>query len=104
MKAPIRFLLIGLCLVATLMPARGAEQHQTASSSDTRGAAFASVPLFFVENRGQVDEQVGLYVQGRDKSVYFTPQGLTFVLTDPTTPVDRAQRPASPRSSGATPS
>ena len=86
--APIRqragwWLLIVPCLVGTLIPARGAQQPQTASSSDMKGEAFASVPLFFIENQGQVDERVALYVQGRDKSVYFTPQGLSLVLADP---------------------
>ena len=39
-------------------------------------------PLCFVENRGQVDPRVGYYVQGRDTTIYFTPEGLTFALLD----------------------
>jgi hypothetical protein len=35
-------------------------------------AALAQLPLYFVENRGQVDEHVAYYVQGSDKTLYFT--------------------------------
>jgi hypothetical protein len=43
-------------------------------------ATFAQLPLYFVENQGQLDEQVAYYVQGKDKTLYFTSQGLTFAL------------------------
>src|SRR2546425_6285935 len=36
----------------------------------------------FVENRGQIDSRVAYYVQGRDTTIYFTSQGLTFSLLD----------------------
>jgi hypothetical protein len=35
-------------------------------------AMLAQLPLYFVENRGQVDEHVAYYVQGSDKTLYFT--------------------------------
>jgi hypothetical protein len=38
------------------------------------------MPLYFIENQGQLDEPVAYYVQGQDKTLYFTPQGVTFVL------------------------
>ncbi len=44
--------------------------------------ALHGLPLYFIENRGQVDERVAYYLQGRDKSVYFTCGGLTFVLSE----------------------
>jgi len=40
----------------------------------------SKLPLYFIENHGQVDPQVRYYVQGRDTSVYFTRQGVTFAL------------------------
>ena len=43
--------------------------------------ALGKLPLYFIENHGQLDARVGYYVQGRDKIVYFTPQGLTFALS-----------------------
>lgn len=48
--------------------------------------AFGQLPLIFVENQGQMDEQVAYYVQGGDKTIYFTPEGVTFALTAPLTP------------------
>ena len=45
--------------------------------------AYGKLPLYFIENQGQLDARVAYYIQGRDKSVYFTPQGVTFALTAP---------------------
>ncbi len=42
--------------------------------------ALHGLPLYFIENRGQVDERVAYYLQGRDKSVYFTCGGAHFCL------------------------
>lgn len=47
-------------------------------------ATFDRLPLYFIENRGQLDPRVAYYVQGHDKTLYFTPEGVTFVLSDPT--------------------
>jgi hypothetical protein len=41
---------------------------------------FGQLPLYFVENRGQVNSEVSYYVRGRD-SVYFTSRGMTVALT-----------------------
>jgi hypothetical protein len=51
---------------------------------------LAKLPLYFVENRGQTEAQVAYYVQGRDTTLYFTPQGVTFVLNG------KKERPAVP--------
>jgi beta-propeller repeat-containing protein len=64
------------------------ESAPGAASADPDGssraaAAMESLPLVFIENRGQVDPAVGYYVQGHDKSLYFTSEGITFALTDP---------------------
>ncbi len=40
-----------------------------------------SLPLSFIENRGQFDPRVSYYVQGSTTSVYFTSEGVTFALT-----------------------
>jgi len=44
---------------------------------------FGRMPLYFIPNEGQVDNQVDFYVKGKDKSIYFTSQGVTFVLARP---------------------
>jgi hypothetical protein len=41
---------------------------------------FGKMPVYFIPNRGQMDEQVAYYVQGKDKTVYFTDEGITFSL------------------------
>jgi hypothetical protein len=43
---------------------------------------FGKLPLYFIENRGQMDPRVDYYVQGRDKTLYLTSRGLTFVMSD----------------------
>ncbi len=48
--------------------------------SVTAGLDFGRVPLYFIPNEGQLDGQVAFYIQGRDKTVYFTPGGVTLSL------------------------
>jgi hypothetical protein len=42
---------------------------------------YGRMPLYFIPNTGQMDSQVAYYVQGKDKSLYFTPEGVTFALS-----------------------
>ena len=39
------------------------------------------MPLYFVENRGQVDSRAVYYLHGKDKALYFTSTGIAFVLS-----------------------
>ena len=48
----------------------------------TGDADYGALPLLFIPNQGQFDSRVVYAVQGRDKSIFFTEQGLTVVLTD----------------------
>jgi hypothetical protein len=41
---------------------------------------FGRLPLHFIENRGRLDSSVAFYVQGRDKTLYFTSEGVTYAL------------------------
>lgn len=56
--------------------------------------SFDKLPLNFIENRGQMDERVAYYVQGHDKTVYFTDQGLTFALNKRPEPGTEARNEA----------
>ena len=58
---------------ASLPPAQDATRARVAET-------FGKLPLYFVENRGQLDARVAYYVQGSDKAIYFTNEGLTFAL------------------------
>ncbi len=42
---------------------------------------YGKLPLYFIENQGQLDSRVAYYIQGGDKSIYFTGSGVTFSLT-----------------------
>ncbi len=42
---------------------------------------YGKLPLYFIENQGQLDPRVAYYIQGGDKSIYFTGSGVTFALT-----------------------
>jgi hypothetical protein len=41
------------------------------------------MPLYFVENRGQLDPRVAFSVQGTSKTFYFTSEGVTIALPNP---------------------
>ncbi len=59
-----------------------------ASAADTE---WGRLPLSFIPNRGQLDDAVDFYVQGADKSVYFTATGTTFALTNAKSPASADQ-------------
>jgi hypothetical protein len=44
---------------------------------------LSQLPLYFVENQGQLDEQVVYYLQGADTAVYFTATAVTIAQTAP---------------------
>src|SRR5262245_56694363 len=84
--------LVGWALAETFplsqRPEQGLQVTTSLSAPDAaskgRGlAAFGQLPLYFIENQGQVDGPVAYYVQGRDTTLYFTPQGITFALSGP---------------------
>jgi len=41
------------------------------------------LPFYFIPNKGQLDQRVYFYLQGRDKNVYFSPEDVTIVLNNP---------------------
>jgi len=89
MKKTIVIVIVGLACLFTISTAK---QNQSLppgisdgvqplkSSSLKLEADFGKIPLYFIANKGQMDERVDYYVQGRDRSIYFSPGGVTFVL------------------------
>jgi len=73
---------------AQMAPAPLATQGEAATQVRLE-QAFGHLPLYFVENQGQMDERVAYYIQGSDKMIYFTPEGVTFALTERTQAADR---------------
>jgi hypothetical protein len=60
------------------------ESIQSLSASSMKAEAdFGRMPLYFIANRGQMDDRVAYYIQGKDKTLFFTSEGVTFVLTKP---------------------
>jgi hypothetical protein len=60
----------------------GASQTTRANGQGKIDQDFGRMPLYFIPNHGQVDSRVAYYIQGRDKSIYFTSAGLTYVLSE----------------------
>jgi len=80
-------------LIIVFLAGSGGQGHkvQTASaqtSSVPSSAAlkvdrdFGKMPLYFIPNQGQMDARVAYYLQGKDKTIYFTSEGLTYVLSE----------------------
>ena len=59
---------------------------------------YGKMPLYFIPNNGQMDKQVYFYIQGKDKSVYFTSTGLTYSLAGPVESKPGAGDKSKPRS------
>ena len=77
--------LTGAATSPSAPPRDNATIPQPRSSQAELADMWGKMPLYFVANQGQVDESVDFYVQGSDKTLYFTPEGVTFALTGPTT-------------------
>jgi hypothetical protein len=90
MKKFSSYLVCGLFLVL-LTPASGKKTGQQpefiqsripSSSQHLRAVSdFGKMPLYFVPNEGRLDERVSFTVTGKDRAIYFTSEGLTFVLS-----------------------
>ncbi len=44
---------------------------------------FGQIPVNIIPNRGQWDGRADYYIQGKDKTIFFGTEGVTFVLTSP---------------------
>jgi hypothetical protein len=56
---------------------------------------FGKMPLYFIPNQGQMDAQVAYYLRGKDKTIYFTSEGLTYVLSERSAGEEVAEKTAS---------
>jgi hypothetical protein len=99
------FSLVNLVMVFTLLFSGGSRAAARApdiarANSVQENAqlisSFDKLPLIFVQNQGQMDGRVAFSLQGRDTSIYFASDGLTFALTEPITDTT-ASSPATPR-------
>jgi CSLREA domain-containing protein len=108
----IPVLVVALALAGCLPPAGsvGSARPRPAEPAGIRSRApgarptpgdYGTLPLYFVENRGQIDSRVGFVAHARGAASYFTSDGVTFAITsahprpdggDPAGMVDGAQR------------
>ena len=68
-----------LALVVLADSSVGAQDGPSARPSLLR-ATFGKLPIYFVENRGVYPDDVAYYIQGVDKTLFFTRDGITFRL------------------------
>ncbi|NCC26207.1 MAG: hypothetical protein EOM25_13595, partial [Deltaproteobacteria bacterium] len=76
----MRFLAVSFLLLAFPGLAWSASPPADLTRSD---GAYGAMHILFIPNQGQMDKQVAFSIQGRDKSIYFTSQGVTFALAIP---------------------
>jgi len=74
-----------LSMSGTPAPAAAAQAVLTAPSAAPTLQArpnFGKMPVAFVPNEGQMDRRIAYYVHGKDRTIYFGSEGLTFLLTN----------------------
>ncbi|MBC7363342.1 MAG: SBBP repeat-containing protein [Candidatus Aminicenantes bacterium] len=57
--------------------------NPTSDKTQIAAMAVLQLPLYFIPNQGQLDPQVSFYLHSCDKSIYFSPGGVTFALNKP---------------------
>lgn len=85
---PIIIAITLLCTFAAVLRHNGASRDSVAaqttdvsrSSSAAIKDSFGQLPLYFLANQGQLARRVAFYVPGREQTLFFTPQGITFAL------------------------
>ena len=65
-----------LCLLASVVMGQDAKS----ASPSLLKASFSKLPIYFIENRGVYPDEVKFYIQGADKTLFFTKGGITFRL------------------------
>ena len=69
--------------IAALLTAFSLEaQSPTGPGLRAAGSMLGRMPIHFVQNQGVYPDHVAYYVRGRDKTLYFTPEGVTVALKD----------------------
>ena len=71
---------LGVASPASLIPSLNSFAACIENNRSCNESSFGKLPLYFVKNQGQVHEDVAFYVQGSNKTLFFTTQGVTFSL------------------------
>jgi len=76
-----RTLLLSLLVALGVAQPPGGTPAATGSETPSAADALSGLPLYFVENAGQVPHRVAYYVQGSGASVGFTSTGIVYSLS-----------------------
>ena len=66
--------------LAAILVTIAASQDARPASPSLLKPSFGKPPIYFIENRGVYPDEVEFYVQGADKTLFFTREGITFRL------------------------
>ena len=78
----IKWLTLPAVTLLLLFLQAGRALSSPSTGTVVKEATYGSLPLLFIPNHGQFDSRVAYAVQGRDISIFFSDQGVTFVLTE----------------------
>jgi hypothetical protein len=87
--------LAGSAMLTARMPTTGIPWSVSAPAAVSAETGWGKMPLYFIPNQDQVDARVAYQVQGRDKTLYFTPEGVTFALYLPEEEESQSEAPTS---------
>jgi hypothetical protein len=85
-KRVLKFAIPAICVVVyclgIVVPAAASQKSIAPSSAILQSRPdYGRMPVQFIPNRGQVEGRASYYIQGKDKTIFFSPEGLTFVLS-----------------------
>lgn len=78
----LRIALCALLLVPSTDAWGSDENTESVITSNTVTSEAIAVPLYFIKNEGQDAQQVRFKMPAKDKTIFFTDEGLTFVLNN----------------------
>jgi hypothetical protein len=74
------FVLVLALAMSAVGFAKAVAQENTTSRPALLRSTIGKLPIYFIENRGVYPDEVAYYVQGADKTLFFTKDGITFRL------------------------
>ena len=72
------------CLLTLSLAGLGFWLSRVPEPSVSKTSQRPKLPVYFIENQGQVDDRVSFYVQGRHTAAYFTSTSVYYSLREPT--------------------
>lgn len=89
--SPIVIRILTFCLLGALactlgisskLPTSARADSKSIDSGQSLAGQYGRLPLYFIENKGQIRGGSEFYLQGSDKTIFFSREGLTFAFID----------------------